>query len=63
MNSLIRNMAADEQLPEHPTAPRLLSSDETGIIAAGATEALTQSTLDSRTEVDRRVAVDRTYRK
>lgn len=51
-------------LPEQLAAlPRSLSLQETQGVAAGGSITLSQGTLDSHAELDRRIQVDRVYRK
>lgn len=56
--------ASPDLAPDQATSTsRPLLPEEARAISAGGTAALSLGTLDSRMELDRRIAVDRVYRK
>lgn len=66
MNSLSSlDAAAVMGLPGNPPAvPRLLSAEDMDLAAAGSSAvSLSLTAIDSKMELDRRVSVDRVYRK
>lgn len=64
MNSFLSKLASGTETLERLAANlRTLSPEEVRCVVAGHAEVLPQTALNSKTDVDRKIQVDRVYRK